>query len=188
MNQRRPNLEDRVIDGALRTHGLVIVAILAVIGYGIYEYTNMPVDAFPDISPVMVPIFAEAHGMAPEEIERQITYPIETAMNGLPGVKQVKSTSAFGMAAIYVYFDDETSRVRHVSTHTQKPLPLEPSGDCGRMARAAADDERALLLAFLTKMSQSASPAERTALRTFVKETAGDLKWADQERKRLLGN
>jgi hypothetical protein len=94
----------------------------------------------------------------------------------------------FGSSKLYVYFDDEMSKVRHVSTHTQKPLPLEPSGDCGRMARAAADDERALLLAFLTKMSQSASPAERTALRTLVKETAADLKWTDQERKRLLGN
>ncbi len=68
----------------------------------------MPVDAFPDVSPVMVPVFAEAHGMAPEEVERLITYPIESTMNGLPGVKQIKSTSAFGMAVIYVYFSDDT--------------------------------------------------------------------------------
>jgi cobalt-zinc-cadmium resistance protein CzcA len=68
----------------------------------------MPVDAFPDISPIMVPLFAEAHGMAPEEVERLITYPIESAMNGLPGVTQIKSTSAFGMAVIYVYFEDDT--------------------------------------------------------------------------------
>ena len=107
MNQQ-PELEDRIIDGALRTHGLVLIAVLAVIGYGIYEYTTMPVDAFPDVSPIMVPVFAEAHGMAPEEIERLITYPIETAMNGLPGVTQIKSTSAFGMAVIYVYFEDNT--------------------------------------------------------------------------------
>jgi len=86
----------------------VVVAVLAVIGYGVYEYTNMPVDAFPDVSPIMVPVFAETHGMAPEEIERLITYPIETAMNGLPGVRQIKSTSAFGMAVIYVYFEDDT--------------------------------------------------------------------------------
>ncbi len=101
-------LEDKLIDVSLRTHGLVVVAILAVIGFGVYEYTRMPVDAFPDISPIMVPVFAEAHGMAPEEIERLITYPIETAMNGLPDVTQIKSTSAFGMAVIYVYFEDDT--------------------------------------------------------------------------------
>ncbi|UCE61825.1 MAG: efflux RND transporter permease subunit, partial [Phycisphaerales bacterium] len=80
-----------------------------VIGYGTYEYNRMPVDAFPDISPIMVPVFAECHGMAPEEVERLVTYPVESSMNGLPGVTQVKSTSAFGMAVIYVYFRDDIS-------------------------------------------------------------------------------
>ena len=99
---------DRIIESALHRPGLVILAIAVVIGVGIYQYRRMPVDAFPDISPIMVPVFAEAHGMAPEEVELLITYPIESAMNGLPGVKQIKSTSAFGMAVIYVYFDDDT--------------------------------------------------------------------------------
>jgi len=85
------------------------VGFLAVIALGVYRYSDMPVDAFPDISPTMVPVFAEAHGMAPEEIERLITYPIESAMNGLPGVRQIKSTSAFGMAVIYVYFEDDVN-------------------------------------------------------------------------------
>jgi len=100
-------LEDRLIDSLLRTHGLVVMGVVAVIAYGVYSYSRMPVDAFPDISPVMVPVFADAHGMAPEEIERLITYPIESSMNGLPGVEQIKSTSAFGMAVIYVYFKDD---------------------------------------------------------------------------------
>jgi cobalt-zinc-cadmium resistance protein CzcA len=80
--------------------------MIGIVGMGIYQYRNLPTDAFPDVSPIMVPIFAEAHGMAPEEVERLITFPIESAMNGLPGVRQVKSTSAFGMAVIYVYFKD----------------------------------------------------------------------------------
>ena len=105
--RERLSLEDRIIDTSLRTHGLVVIAVLGVIGYGVYAYSHMPVDAFPDISPIMVPVFAEAHGMAPEEVERLITYPIESAMNGLPGVRQIKSTSAFGMAVIYVYFHDD---------------------------------------------------------------------------------
>ncbi len=95
-----------LVEASLKARGLVIIAVIAVIAYGTYEYTRMPVDAFPDISPIMVPIFAEGHGMAPEEIERLITYPIESAMNGLPGVTQIKSTSAFGMAVVYVYFRD----------------------------------------------------------------------------------
>lgn len=99
---------DRITSQSLKTPGLIILAVLAVIGVGIMQYRSMPVDAFPDISPVMVPVFAEGHGMAPEEIERLITYPIESAMNGLPGVTEVKSTSAFGMAVVYVYFTDST--------------------------------------------------------------------------------
>ncbi len=100
---------DRLIEASLRAKGLVIVIVLAVMGYGAYEYNRMPVDAFPDISPIMVPVFAECHGMAPEEVERLVTYPIESAMNGLPGVTEIKSTSAFGMAVIYVYFRDDVS-------------------------------------------------------------------------------
>ncbi|MEW6428900.1 MAG: CusA/CzcA family heavy metal efflux RND transporter [Thermodesulfobacteriota bacterium] len=98
---------NRLIESVLRSPGLMIAVLLAVIGFGADHYRKMPVDAFPDISPVMVPVFAEGHGMAPEEIERLITYPIESAMNGLPGVSQIKSTSAFGMAVVYVYFEDD---------------------------------------------------------------------------------
>jgi cobalt-zinc-cadmium resistance protein CzcA len=107
-NEPRPTLEDKVIDISLRQRGMVLMAVAAILGYGVYAYQQMPVDAFPDISPILVPIFIEADGMAPEEIERLITYPIETAMNGLPDVTLVKSTSAFGMAVVYVYFEDGT--------------------------------------------------------------------------------
>ena len=99
---------DRVTEYSLKFPGLVLIAVIAVLGLGVHQYRRMPVDAFPDISPIMVPIFAEGHGMAPEEIERLIAYPIESAMNGLPGVTQIKSTSAFGMAVIYAYFKDST--------------------------------------------------------------------------------
>jgi cobalt-zinc-cadmium resistance protein CzcA len=99
---------DKITQSALKMPGLVLLAVVAVLGIGVYHYRHMPVDAFPDISPIMVPVFAEGHGMAPEEIERLITYPIESAMNGLPGVTQIKSTSAFGMAVIYVYFTEST--------------------------------------------------------------------------------
>jgi cobalt-zinc-cadmium resistance protein CzcA len=84
-----------------------MISLIGIIVAGVYQYGRLPTDAFPDISPVMVPVFAEAHGMAPEEIERLITFPIESAMNGLPGVKLIKSTSAFGMTVVYVYFDDD---------------------------------------------------------------------------------
>ena len=97
----------RITESAIRFPGVVVLLLLAVVGAGIYKYSQMPVDAFPDISPVMVPVFTEAHGMAPEEIERLITYPIETTMSGLPGITQIKSTSAFGLSVVYVYFKDD---------------------------------------------------------------------------------
>jgi cobalt-zinc-cadmium resistance protein CzcA len=99
---------ERLINNVLKNRGLVLLALLGVVGLGVLEYRKLDVEAFPDISPIMVPIFAEPDGMAPEEVEQLITYPIETAMNGLPNVTLIKSTSAFGMAVIYVYFTDDT--------------------------------------------------------------------------------
>jgi len=97
----------RLFELVLRNRLLAIILLFGVISFGTYQYSTLPTDAFPDISPVMVPVFAEAHGMAPEEVERLVTFPIESAMNGLPGVRLIKSTSAFGMAVIYVYFEDD---------------------------------------------------------------------------------
>jgi cobalt-zinc-cadmium resistance protein CzcA len=97
----------RLFELVLRNRLLAVVLLIGVIALGLFQYKNLPTDAFPDISPVMVPVFAEAHGMAPEEVERLITFPIESAMNGLPKVKLIKSTSAFGIAVIYVYFEDD---------------------------------------------------------------------------------
>jgi len=105
--KRNTFMHKKIIDISLRYRFFVILGIIGITGLGIYQCSQLPVDAFPDISPIMVPVFAEAHGMAPEEIERLITFPIESAMNGLPGVKQIKSTSAFGMAVVYVYFEDD---------------------------------------------------------------------------------
>ncbi len=96
-----------IFEFVLRNRLIFIILMIGVIALGLFQYKSLPTDAFPDVSPVMVPVFAEAHGMAPEEVERMITFPIESAMNGLPGVKLIKSTSAFGMAVIYVYFEDD---------------------------------------------------------------------------------
>ncbi len=98
----------KIIKAALHYRQIVISAIVFLFASGIYHYNKLPIEAFPDVSPIMVPVFAEAHGLAPEEVERQITRQIELYMNGLPDVTQVKSTSAFGLAAVYVYFTDDT--------------------------------------------------------------------------------
>lgn len=97
---------DRIIQLSLHLRGVAVLLMLAVIGYGVWSYIETPRDAFPDISPVMVPVFAEAPGLAAEEVELTVCQPIESAMNGLPDVTLVKSTSGFGMGVIYVYFKD----------------------------------------------------------------------------------
>jgi len=99
----------RIIDFALRQRLLVVVGAAALVGIGYQSLRTLPVDAFPDVSPVLVQIFTESSGLAPEEVEQLVTYPIEVSMNGLPGVTRIQSISMFGLSVVSVYFDDATN-------------------------------------------------------------------------------
>lgn len=98
---------DRIISFSLHNRLLIVLMMLGIVGGGYVALRGLPIDAFPDVSPVLVQISTESPGLAPEEVERLITYPVEVAMNGLPGVEQVKSTSAFGISQVSVYFRDD---------------------------------------------------------------------------------
>lgn len=97
---------ERVIGFSLRNRLLVIVVSLLVMGAGYFAYTRLPVDAFPDVSPNLVQVFTVTDGLAPEEIEKYVTFPVEAAMTGLPGVEKVRSVSNFGLSVVNVYFQD----------------------------------------------------------------------------------
>ena len=97
---------ERIIDFSLRNRLLVIVVSLLVMGAGYIAYTRLPVDAFPDVSPNLVQVFTVTDGLAPEEIEKYVTFPVEAAMTGLPGVEKVRSISNFGLSVVNVYFED----------------------------------------------------------------------------------
>jgi heavy metal efflux system protein len=97
---------DRIIEFSLKNRLLILVLATMMIVAGWFGYQRLPVDAFPDVSPNLIQIFTETTGLAPEEIEKYITYPIETSMNGLPGVETIRSVSNFGLSVVNVYFDE----------------------------------------------------------------------------------
>jgi cobalt-zinc-cadmium resistance protein CzcA len=98
---------DRILAFSLQNRLLVLLLALGVLGGGALAFTRLPIDAFPDVSPTLVQVITESPGLAPEEVERLITYPVEVAMNGMPGVEQVRSISIFGISQVNVYFKDD---------------------------------------------------------------------------------
>ncbi len=98
----------KIIRFALKGRLLMVVLGILVIVAGYYSYLKLPVDAFPDVTPALVQVFTETEGLAPEEVEKYITYPVEVAMNGLPNLKQIRSVSNFGLSVVNVYFVDGT--------------------------------------------------------------------------------
>ena len=99
---------ERIIRFAIEQRFIVLLAMLGVIGIGIYSYQRLPIDAVPDITNVQVQINTEAPGYSPLETEQRITYPIETAMAGLPRLEQTRSLSRYGLSQVTVIFEDGT--------------------------------------------------------------------------------
>src|SRR5947208_15559623 len=87
---------------------LVAVVSMMIVAGGILALSRLNVDAFPDVTPVQVEIDTEAQGLAPQEVEQLITFPIENVMNGIPGVVRVQSESKFGLSVVTVFFSDDT--------------------------------------------------------------------------------
>lgn len=100
---------DRLIHFSLNNRLLVCVLAVVLVFAGARALLNLPVDAFPDTTPVQVQINTVAPALNPEEIEQQITLPIELAVSGLPGLQNVRSVSKFGLSQVVATFDDRTS-------------------------------------------------------------------------------
>ena len=97
---------NNIVDISLRYKVLVLVGFLLVVVFGIQAFRTVPVDAFPDVTPVQVNIYTESPGLAAEDVEKLLTFPVETAMAGLPGVEEIRSVSLFGLSYVSVYFKD----------------------------------------------------------------------------------
>ena len=95
----------KLIEWSIAHHRLVLVFSVLLAAAGVWTVRDMPVDVFPDLTAPTVTILTEGRGMAPEEMETLVTFPLEAAMNGASGVRRVRSATAVGIAVVWVEFD-----------------------------------------------------------------------------------
>lgn len=125
---------DAIIKFSLARRSMVMVAVLAVCGLGLWNFNRLPIDAVPDITNVQVMINTEAPGYTPLEVEQRVTYAIETAMAGLPELQYTRSVSRYGLSQVTVIFGDNTDiyfarqlvNERLASARAKLPTGLEP--------------------------------------------------------------
>ncbi len=122
---------NRLIRFSLRHRTLVLATAGAVVVFGSIWIGRMPVDVFPDLSAPTVTVITEAQGMAPEEVELLVTFPLESALNGAPGVRRLRSVSAAGISVIWVEFDwsEEVYRTRQIVAERVQGVPLPEQVD-----------------------------------------------------------
>ena len=102
-------LLNQILKNSIAQRWLIVAGAIAVTIWGVFSVTQMPLDVFPPFAPPQVDIQVEAVGLAPEEVETQITVPIESAVNGLPGVTTVRSSSKVGLSMVSVVFDQDAN-------------------------------------------------------------------------------
>src|SRR5881398_3324717 len=96
----------RLIEFSMRNRGLVIAIYLGLAAWGYWALLHTPIDAIPDLSENQVIVFTDWTGRSPQEVEDQVTYPLVTNLQGLPGVRVVRASSAFGFSMVNIIFED----------------------------------------------------------------------------------
>jgi cobalt-zinc-cadmium resistance protein CzcA len=121
----------KLIDFALRQRLFVLVAVLLMSAWGVQSVLNLPIDAFPDVTNNQVQVLTEAKGLAPVEVEKLVTTPIEVAMQGLPNVVETRSTSKFALSVVTIVFEDKVNPYfarQLVFERLQQATPQLPAG------------------------------------------------------------
>lgn len=157
---------DSIIKWSLQNRLFVLVLASAMMVWGFLIAREMPLDVFPDLSSPTVTVVTDAHGMAPEEMERLITFPIETGMNGATGVRRVRSSTSVGISVVWVEFDWGTDIYRARQTVAEKLQLVQASlpPDIAPPVLAPTSSIMGEIL-FIGLSSETVSPAK---VRTFA--------------------
>ena len=136
---------EKLMGGALRNRALVLMLVLLIIGLGAFSMRSTPIDAFPDVTNIQVEVMCGAPGLSPLEIERFVTYPVETAMRGLPGLVTMRSVTKYGLAVVTLVFSDDTDiyfarqLVHERLAATESSLPEGVRTEMGPVATAMGE-------------------------------------------------
>ncbi len=157
---------NKLIQFSLRNRMFVVALSALILVYGTITLINLPIDVLPDLNRPRVTVFLEANGMAPEEIETQVILPVETSLNGAPGVEVVRSIASPGLGMVFVEFDWDTEiyRARQLTAEKLQTVQL-PEGITAQMGPISSVMGQIMMIAVT---SDSSSPADIRTLSDFT--------------------
>jgi cobalt-zinc-cadmium resistance protein CzcA len=153
---------EKLMGGALHNRPLILLLVALLLGFGLYSMRSIAIDALPDVTGIQVEVMCGAPGLSPLEIERFVTYPVETAMRGLPGLTTMRSVTKYGLAVVTLVFEDSTDiyfarqLVHERLAATESSLPDGVKTEMGPIATAMGE-----IYQYTLEGTSPADPAEK---------------------------